>query len=341
MVTGAAFAQGTAITLGLLRVAEYYGRRALAAAQAVEDRGAFGYACTAMSLQEVVTGRLTSAMTYGRLAIEGLSESGYWDPRVWGFAMAFKGWWCCFSGNHAEALRAGRDLIRFGEDASDLEAWCFGLDSLGTAQYLTGQLDEAARNLKKAIDLAEAIPDHATRILAGSHLAKCNLRRNKLAEALGVLRETEDYIKNYHMKRYFASAFLHNGLAEVCLSAGERSAGGERAAWLKESKRRCDDALKSSRAYFRPLFPEAMRLKGTYEWLKRRPSAAEKWWNKSLSLANSMGVPHHSGLAHLEMGRCLQERTHLEQAEALFAEIGAEWDLAETRRLLEVDRGSG
>jgi class 3 adenylate cyclase/tetratricopeptide (TPR) repeat protein len=137
MVTGAAFAQGTAITLGLLRVAEYYGRRALAAAQAIDDRGASGYACTAMSLQEVVTGRLTSAMTYGRLAIEGLSESGYWDPHVWGFAMVFTGWWACgFSGNHAEALRTGEALIRFGEDAGDLEASCFGLDALGATQYL-------------------------------------------------------------------------------------------------------------------------------------------------------------------------------------------------------------
>ncbi len=124
--------------------------------------------------------------------------------------------------------------------------------------------------MKKAIDLAEAIPDHATRIFAGSYLGRCNLRRNNLAEALGVLRQTEDYLNKHHMKRYIASAFLHNGLAEVCLSAGERSAGGERAMWLKESKRRCDEALKSSKAHFRPLLPEAMRLKGTYEWLKRK-----------------------------------------------------------------------
>ena len=184
-----------------------------------------------------------------------------WSSRVGGAA---------FPGNHAEALRTGHDLVRFGEDAGDLEASCFGLHSLGIAQYLTGRLDEAARNLKKAIDLAEAIPDHATRIMAGSYLGKCNLRRNNLAEALGVLRQTEDYVNRHHMKRYIASAFLHNGLAEVCLSAGERSAGGERAMWLKESKRRCDDALESSKALFRPLLPEAMRLKGTYEWLKEK-----------------------------------------------------------------------
>jgi len=243
IITGAAFAQGTAVTLGLLKVAEYYGRRALAAAEAIEDRGAYGYACTAMTFQELVMGKLASAMTYGRLAIEGLSESEYWDPRVWSFAMVFTGWWACsFSGNHTEALRAGQDLVRFGEDAGDLEALCFGLDVLGAAQYLTGRLDEAAHNSKRAIDLAEAIPDHATRIVAGSYLGRCNLRRNNLAEAFEVSKQTEDYLHRHHMKHYFVSAFLHNGLAEVCLSAGERCVGGERAMWLKESKRRCDDA---------------------------------------------------------------------------------------------------
>jgi class 3 adenylate cyclase/tetratricopeptide (TPR) repeat protein len=337
IVTGAAFAQGTAVTLGLLKVAQYYGRRALSAAEAIEDRGAYGYACTAMTLQEVVTGRLASAMTYGRQAIEGLSESGYWDPRVWGFAMAFTGTWACgFSGNHAEALRAGQGLVRFGEDAGDLEALCFGLDGLGTIQYFAGQLDEAAYNSKRALDLAETIPDHATRIFAGSFLGRCNLRRNNLAEALRVLRQTEDYLNKHHMKRYIASAFLHNGLAEVCLSAGERNTGSDRAMWLKESKRRCDDALKSSKLLFRPLLPEAMRLKGTYEWLERRPSAAEKWWNKSLNLADRMGIPYHSGLAHLEMGRRLKERAHLEQAEAFFRQVGAEWDLAQAQKLLTI-----
>ncbi len=336
MVTGAAFVQGTALTLGLFKVAEYYGRRALFTAEAIEDRGAFGYACTAMAFQEVAMGRLASAMTYGHLAVERLSESGYWDPRVWDFAMAFTGTWACgFSGNYAEALRTGQDLVRFGEDAGDLEAWCHGLNGLGATKYLTGELDEAACNLRRAIDLAEAIPDHANRIFSGGYLAKCHLRRNNLAEALRVLRQTEDYLNKHHMKRYIASAFLHNGFAEVCLSVGERSDRGERDVWLKESKRRCDDALKSSKAFFRPLLPEAMRLKGTYEWLKRRPSIAEKWWNRSLNLSDKMGMPHHSGLTHLEMGKRLKARAHLEQAEVLFCKVGAEWDLAQTRDLLE------
>ena len=41
------------------------------------------------------------------------------------------------------------------------------------------------------------------------------------------------------------------------------------------------------------------------------------------------------GVTHLEVGRRLKDREHLEHAEAIFAEIGAEFDLAETRDMLE------
>jgi hypothetical protein len=39
-------------------------------------------------------------------------------------------------------------------------------------------------------------------------------------------------------------------------------------------------------------------------------------------------------MTHLEMGCRLEDRTHLEKAEAIFAEIGAEWDLTQTRGAL-------
>jgi hypothetical protein len=41
-------------------------------------------------------------------------------------------------------------------------------------------------------------------------------------------------------------------------------------------------------------------------------------------------------MIHLEMGRCLNDRDHLQEAEAIFAKIGAEWDLEQTRRYLRL-----
>ena len=80
---------------------------------------------------------------------------------------------------------------------------------------------------------------------------------------------------------------------------------------------------------------EAMRLKGACEWLREKPVTAEAWWQRSLKTAEEMGMRYQSGMTHLEMGRRLKDLEHLKQAEDIFTDIGAEWDLAETRRLLE------
>jgi hypothetical protein len=44
---------------------------------------------------------------------------------------------------------------------------------------------------------------------------------------------------------------------------------------------------------------------------------------------------YQEGLTHLEMGRRLSDHEHLKQAEAIFADIGAEFDLAKARTLLQ------
>jgi hypothetical protein len=71
-----------------------------------------------------------------------------------------------------------------------------------------------------------------------------------------------------------------------------------------------------------------MILQGRYEWLRGKRATAQKWWQRSLALADEMRQCYDLGLTRLEIGQRLDERTHLECAEAIFAEIGAEWDWA-------------
>lgn len=44
-------------------------------------------------------------------------------------------------------------------------------------------------------------------------------------------------------------------------------------------------------------------------------------------LAEEMGMRYELAMTHLEIGKRLKDRAHLEKAEAIFAEIGAEFDL--------------
>ena len=78
-----------------------------------------------------------------------------------------------------------------------------------------------------------------------------------------------------------------------------------------------------------------MRLQGRYEWLKGKPTVARQWWQRSLDTAEEIGLRYDLGMTHLEMGQRLGERAHLERAETIFAEIGAERDLARAREALE------
>ena len=78
-----------------------------------------------------------------------------------------------------------------------------------------------------------------------------------------------------------------------------------------------------------------MLHQGTCEWLNDRPAPANKWWKQSLRITEEIGMRYRLGMTHLEMGRRLQDRSHLAKAEKIFIEIGAEFDLAETRMLLQ------
>jgi hypothetical protein len=125
------------------------------------------------------------------------------------------------------------------------------------------------------------------------------------------------------------------GIAEAYLLAVEQSAKPEKGYWLKKARTACQEALRQGKPY-RGLMVEAMRMKGTYEWLKGRLSSAEKWWQRSLKRAEELGMSYELGITHLEMGKRLKDRNHLENAEAIFSEIGAEFDLQEARKLLEL-----
>ncbi len=86
---------------------------------------------------------------------------------------------------------------------------------------------------------------------------------------------------------------------------------------------------------YRYCLPEAMVLRGRYEWIRGKSSSAQEWWKKSIKAAEEMGMRYDLAMTHLEMGRRLNDREHLKHAEAMFGEIGAVFDLAQARELLE------
>ena len=168
--------------------------------------------------------------------------------------------------------------------------------------------------------------------MVGSYdLYKLYFRVGDLNASLQTLIDADHYRIKHHVKWHaylVASAF-----PEVYLALAEEATGTSRTGFLREAK----GALKKSLRWAKvrgSILPEALRLQGVYDWLTGKQPSAQKHWQRSLAHAENMGMRHEVAMTHLEMGRRLSDQSHLRQAEAIFAEIGAEFDLAETRRLL-------
>ncbi len=81
--------------------------------------------------------------------------------------------------------------------------------------------------------------------------------------------------------------------------------------------------------------PKAMRFMRTYHWLCRNYRTAQR------SIVSARENEYHPdlGRTHLEIGKRLGDRTHLEHTKSIFAEIGAEWDLEQTKKAIKLVAG--
>ena len=321
------------VFMSLFWLSKRYGNMAVQLAERIQHPGALGMSYQNLAIYEIFTGKLNKALEHSLRGAEAYRKGGYWNLHGWALTMCFVIRSYLHKGDFANALTYAEDLVRFGQDTNDSQMLVWGLYGRGLAQDRKGDFVEAITNLRKAMELAEAVPDHRFRAMAGGELGRCYLRQGDLGQALAILEENEHYGAKYKMKRPFPA--LRNGLVGAYLLAAEQSGQNERHNWLRKAGRSCREALGQGRKY-RIGLAEAMRLKGTYECLREKPTFALKWWQRSLAVAEEIGMRHELGLTYLEMGMRLKERAYLEKAEAIFGEIGAEWDLGQTRKLLKL-----
>ncbi|HJR79529.1 MAG TPA: adenylate/guanylate cyclase domain-containing protein [Anaerolineales bacterium] len=316
--------------LPLSRLAASYHRSGLATSEAMGQPFSRGIACIGLQVHDYYGGELTQSLAHGRRAIEIFRQAG--DLQEWGFSTSFYVHSCIHLCYFDEALSSVQELIHVGQDAGMRGLCCWGEAALGLLRMRQGHFQEAMVSQKKALELARAIPDYLYQTIAGSQLALCYFRLGDWQAALSELETSRRVAEEHKAIEPHTRVILLNSLATAYLYAFEHSQSSERAVWWKKAKRACQTAVKNS-SVCKPRVPEALRLQGTYEWLSDRHAAAQKWWQKSLAEAERMGLGYDVGMTHMEMGMRLGEREHLDKAEAIFAEIGAELDLAKVREV--------
>ena len=317
--------------LALFRLAGWYHHSGVDVAETLQQPYAIGNAYSGLQAHEAYLGDVAQSLAHARRSAQAYCEAG--TLVEWGFPTVYLAWGSIQRGAFAEALAYSQELIRVGQDTGARALWCWGETTFGCALRREGQLPEAIACQQKALELAEAIPDYVYQVIAGVELGLCYLRQGNWQAALSELETCRRVAVEHHVIEPYGRVTMLNNLAEVHVFVAEHGDASERAIWLDKAKRACQAATKAS-----PKCPikaaKALRLQGTYEWLRGKPAAARNWWLKGLAEAERMGLRYDVGMIHLEMGQRLGKREHLEKAEATFAEIGAELDLTRTRELL-------
>ena len=297
-------------------------------AEWLQDPHALGIALDGMRMYHMFRGEYDQIIVCAQKAADWYRKAG--DLFEWGQVHNGVAVSLSYQGNMTQAIPYLEEEIRVAKEAGIPNLHTMALSTLGFAYLRLGQFDKAIAVLQECLQVSRANTFTFNIVSGGGTLVLCYLRTGQREQALALLQELYPiYRKNPAL--WGGQIPLLWGRAEYYLGSAEQANGPERARWLKLARPACTEAIQNSQR-FRPGMPGSMRLRGVYEWLAGKPAAAQKWWQRSLTLAEEMGQRYDLGLAHLEMGQRLGECAHLECAEAIFTEIGAEWDLARVRK---------
>jgi class 3 adenylate cyclase/tetratricopeptide (TPR) repeat protein len=313
--------------LSLSGVARSYHRRAMRAAEESGSPVAKGFALLGLASHEYFRGQWDAASEHYRRGAELSRSAG--DLRRWGATLGMLFHLCLHRGKFAECLDQARQVLEAGQEGGDSAVLGWGLQMLGIIYRELGQLDEAALRLTKGVDVFLSIPDHAGAAETTADLARCYLHKGMYDDALTAIEASGERIAKHGLRGHQVTT-PRIVLAEVCLArVEERHPSAE----LSALQNACATARRQGKIFLEGL-PAALRLTGAYEWLVGKGTAARRSWAESLATARSMGAVYDIGLTYAEMGKRLQDRTHLEESTKILAEVGAQFDLAVVSREL-------
>jgi class 3 adenylate cyclase/tetratricopeptide (TPR) repeat protein len=332
IVTGYASLGMVSPFLSLFRLGRQMVRRAVLLSKQTDDPSALINVYASLTGIESAAGRLDQSIEYGLKGREISRTSGYWSLAYWSFLNAMLLYAYYQRGDLESALAIAEETVRCGQDANEAFTVANGIWCMGFVQERIGNFQECIASLTRAIELSEALPSHTHRVMAGSILGRCYCRAGDIDASLAVLAKTDAYRVTHRVRGW--GYYLPAALCMTYVTAAEHHVARKRDEDLTKAKGACKSLFRWAKGY-RVCLPEAMRLRGVHDWLTGKQTSAQKHWQRSIGLAEEMGMRYDLGMTHLEMGRRLTDHDHLQQAEAIFADIGAEFDLAETRRLLQ------
>jgi tetratricopeptide (TPR) repeat protein len=317
-------------TVGAFGWAEAYHRRAFAAASLTGQPRLLAIAHSGIAYHHQYIGKWTQALEGYRQAAGILWHSG--ELRLWAITRIWATFLTCWRGDLSTASAQIQEVVQATRDGGDTVAQAWGEGFQGFLLAFSGDLDGGIRAQESAVEFLDRVPDYQGATGVRGSLARCYVRQGAVQQAQEVI-DTALVCIDQHKVRGVSCTSVRVADAEASLLKAELASNGNRQASLDLARHACRRALVAGKLDCAGL-PAAYRLEGVYEWLKGKPTAARKSWQRSLDAAERLGARYETGLTLLEMGRRLGQRSDLEQAEVLLATCGADFDRRRAHELL-------
>ncbi len=306
---------------GQFRLAENYLERSLKAAEFSGDPRPLGQSFNGLRVFYVCLADFEKSIPFSQRAAEISREIGDLD----GLSTALNNLAVIYNyqGEFAKADEVCKELVDLGRELNDPMLTSQGLSTIGFILQRLGRMDEAEQCLLECVEISNRIKNYYNVVSGGGELGRCYLRMGEVEKAAQILGPSEKIRRQYKAGWGGGQMPLMLGLVELYLVRGD----------LKKARLACREAVQQGHL-FRPGLPDALRLRGVYEWQRGNPAAAKKWWGRGLALAEKQGQHYDAGVIHLELGERLNDRRHLEHAETILGEIGAKLDWERAQGLL-------
>ncbi|MEU7748175.1 BTAD domain-containing putative transcriptional regulator [Nonomuraea sp. NPDC049158] len=224
-----------------------------------------------------------------------------------------------FQQRYGEAQPLLLQAIDIFEQIGEVHGMALALRNLALSERVRGELDAALDRYRQALPLLEAVGDRAAEGHVLVSIAAIHLEEDRLDEAEPLLDRALAIFRGDAVQRGEAQAL--NRIAELSLLRGDAQ--------------RALEAFEGALAIVRSVrdrIGETYVLHGTGEAQAAlgRPEQAERALSRALDMAQELGERHIEGRTRLSLGLLLSRQgdprglTHLRQAHALFADMGAE-----------------
>lgn len=253
------------------------------------------------------------ALAYNNLG-DNLRHSGSWDEAI---------------ENLNKAIGVSQEFTKPSHEAT-------GRITLAEILSARGKYEEAEEELKKSLDLIEVIGDkwlesNALRILASVYRGT-----GRTDLALKTLRDTMQLSTSIGDLHGVTLAMV--GLAEFHISQGGHEQAGE---YVELAQGRLKEEM------YLPVSGLIQRLTGQLEASSGRLAEAKQHIAQSVSIFTTTEIPFELARSYFAMGLLLAKthdtvgaESNLLQAQSIFDRLGAEPDLASTRKALATDASS-